>query len=61
MADTILTVEVLSGTSYEGTVKKAIINVIEQFPILRAYDTSVGSCVGYVFPRNLEVSCVTKV
>ena len=44
-----------------GTVKKAIINVIEQFRILRVYDTSVGSCVGYVFPRNLEVSCVTKV
>ena len=57
----ILTVEVLSGTSYEGTVKKAVTNVIDQFRILRAYDTSVGSCVGYVIPRNLEVSCMTKV
>ena len=44
-----------------GTVKKAIINVIEQFRILRVYDTSVGSCVGYVFPRNLEMLCMTKV
>ena len=56
----ILTVEVLSET-YELTVKKALINVIEQYRILRAHNPLVESCVGFVFPRNVEESCVTKV
>ena len=40
---------------------KALINVIEQYRILHAHNTIVESCVGFVFPRNMEESCVTKV
>ena len=50
----ILTVEVLSKT-YELTVKKAL---IKQYCILWVHNTIVGSCVGFVFPRNMEESCV---
>lgn len=56
----VLTVEVYSQ-SYNQTVKKALLNAIEQFRILRAYNSVIESCVGFVFPRNAEPSCVTKV
>ena len=53
------TVEVVSST-YEDTLKRTVINAIEQLRLMRAYDATVKSSVGYVFP-NAEASFVTKV
>ena len=56
----VLTVEVYSIT-FEHTVKKALINAIEQYRLLRRYDSSVESCIGFVFPGNAQSSSVMKV
>ena len=59
----VFTVEVFSST-YLSTIKKALINAIEQCRIWRAYDddpSSVPTTVAYVFPRNKESTCVCKI
>ena len=57
-----LTVEVYSET-WRHTIEKTLINVINHLRVLRAFDPSIQSCVGFAFPglHSPQAACVAQV
>ena len=56
-----LVIEVESRRNYKYTIQETILCMISQFCILRCFDDSISSCVGFTFPTIGRKFCVTKV
>lgn len=56
----VLTIEVQSGTHYNQTVSKAVVNGIEQFRVIRMVCPDFKKCVSYVFPKSNAQHGVTR-
>ena len=60
------TIEVHSSKSYEATIEKSIMTVVELLRLKRSFNESITSCTGFTFPKQPDSygqfnQCVVKI